>query len=1154
MTTRLSRDIATLEPRYDVVVVGSGYGAAIAACRLARAGQSVCVLERGREFDRFPTTLGAAKDELSFTLTTREASARLGNPNGLYDFRVNDDVNVFQGNGLGGTSLINANVALRPTPEVFEGDAWPDALVEDGGEGLERGFQRAEAMLQPTPYPAGAPELKKLSALERSAEALGAGHCFYRPPINVAFEDRVNAAGVTQVACNLCGDCVTGCNTGSKGTLTQNYLPDAVRHGAEIFTEASVRHVERQGDGWVVHFDALCAGRELFGDQELFVRAGRVVLGAGALGSTEILLRSAARGLSLSPRLGARFTGNGDVLAFAYNADERIDGVGAGDDEPDPEHPVGPCITGIIDLRDREGVAHDMVIEEGSLPGLARDFLGGALAVAAKLDGEDTDSGFMDSIGERLRQWGIGGKALDHTQTFLVMSHDDGAGRLELDGDHVRVHWEDYADQPIFEEVDRTLYQASVPLGATYVRNPGSTEMLGERLVTVHPLGGCPMGADASRGVVDHAGRVFRGDGAEGAVHEGLYVLDGSIIPRPLGVNPLLTISALAERACEIMAQDAGWDASQIVRGVDATTPVGAAGPRPVGVEFTETMRGWIDLDPEAEAGPAAAARGKDVDAAFEFTLTVGVDDIRAFSRDPLATATMFGTALAPVLSDGPMTVHDGRFRLFVPDDDRVRRRRMEYSMNLETIEGESLRFTGWKEVRDDAGIDVVADTTTLFFHVDDAAGARRGAGQLVIEPLDFARQLRTMKATGASSKLEGLGALARFGGLFAGSLLDVYAPFFAGDSANTVTRKDPSALGTSANLTVDVPPRERRAIAAPVPEVHPLVTADGVELRLLRYRAGDRRPLLLLHGLGVSSRIFTIDTIEQNLVEALCAAGHDVWLLENRTSIEVPAAHERFSGDEIADHDYPAAIAHLRRVTDFDQIDVVGHCFGGTTLFMALLSGMTGVHSVVTSQTAAHVVAPLMTRLKSGLHLPGVLDLMGVDSLTAYAGEHPTWRASLFSKLLRLQPLEAEEWCSSSVCHRIAFLYGPLYEHDRLNRATHEALREMFGVANIDAFAHLARMVRAGHLVGANGSERYLPHLDRLDLPITFIHGSENACFEPATTRRTHDALVERFGPDRYSYHLIDGYGHIDCIFGAHASRDVYPAILAHLDRFSPA
>src|SRR5207247_7392392 len=129
----------------------------------------------------------------------------------------------------------------------------------------------------------------------------------------------------------LCGDCVTGRNHGAKNTTIMNYLPDADHHGAEIFTCVAVSRLERATPGgWVVHFEPLQVGRELFHAPAMFVAADVVVLGAGALGTTEILLRSRAAGLAMSKAVGTRFSGNGDVIGFAYNADQLIHGVGLG--------------------------------------------------------------------------------------------------------------------------------------------------------------------------------------------------------------------------------------------------------------------------------------------------------------------------------------------------------------------------------------------------------------------------------------------------------------------------------------------------------------------------------------------------------------------------------------------------------------------------------------------------------------------------------------------------------------------------------------------------------------------------------------------------------------------------------------------------------
>ncbi|HHD57397.1 MAG TPA: GMC family oxidoreductase, partial [Desulfobulbaceae bacterium] len=333
--TTLSSPLAHIKPHYTVVVIGSGYGGGIAASRLARSGQQVCVLERGKELQpgEYPDTLPKAMLEMQTDLPDKH----LGSETGLFDLRVNDSINVLVGCGLGGTSLINASVSLQAEPRVFEDPCWPEQIRAEAAGGtqslLQEGFRRAELMLNPVVYPDTEPRLDKMDAHRQSAAAMG--EQYYRTPINVTFEDGTNHAGIEQKACVHCGDCVSGCNYGSKNTTLMNYLPDAFNHGAEIYTEVSVSRVVKGENGWLVYYQPSGLGREAFKGPDLFVRADIVVLAAGTLGTTEILLRSRDGGLSLSRRLGEDFTGNGDVLAFAYNNDLSINGVGFGDKKPD---------------------------------------------------------------------------------------------------------------------------------------------------------------------------------------------------------------------------------------------------------------------------------------------------------------------------------------------------------------------------------------------------------------------------------------------------------------------------------------------------------------------------------------------------------------------------------------------------------------------------------------------------------------------------------------------------------------------------------------------------------------------------------------------------------------------------------------------------
>lgn len=538
---RLSSSIGRLKPHYDVVVVGTGYGGAVAAARLAKGGRRVCVLERGRELQPgdYPDTLGKALREFQVDLPNRH----LFSPTALYDLRIGPDLSVFVGCGLGGTSLINASVALRPSRELFEGPCWPRAIRDEASAGtLWKWFEKAERELGARPLPKTETPLK-LRALERVRESLPEPARVVRAPVTLTFD--------AEHACTGCGDCVSGCNYGAKRTLIETYLPRARRGGAEIFTEAKVRSVQPLPavDGeqhrWIVHFDHLGSGRDRFTCAPLFVTARTVILAAGALGSPEILMRSRQEwGLQLSSTLGARFSGNGDMLAFSHNNRERVNAVGFGTRSPRGADVPGPCISGYLRM---SRTASEALLEDGVIPGALSPILSLGFMLSRFADGRPSR-----------RPGGPGGLSLwrvledslrggiKSTQTFLGMVDDREQGELVWEHDHVRVRWPGAGRGYPYRKLEGALRDAAEGLDGSYVPSPFGP-------MTVHPLGGCVMGADVDQGVVDDTGAVLHpGSGdPHRRVHEGLYVCDASIIPVALLTNPLLTITALAERAAD---------------------------------------------------------------------------------------------------------------------------------------------------------------------------------------------------------------------------------------------------------------------------------------------------------------------------------------------------------------------------------------------------------------------------------------------------------------------------------------------------------------------------------------------------------------------------------------------------------------------------
>ena len=1161
---RLSSPIADIKPDYDVVIVGSGYGGAIAASRLSRATEngnplSVCVLERGREFQpgEYPDTVGKVLGEVQVTTT----GLRLFSRTSLYDFRINDELNVLVGCGLGGTSLINANVVLPADEAVFAAPWWPIGLVTDMA-GLRTGRVRAEAMLNPSPYPKEQHPLK-LQALEKSAAQFGKPPM--RPPLAVTFTDEVNHVGVQQYACAHCGDCVSGCNYAAKNTLIMNYLPDAKAHGAEMYTEVSVLRVERIGQRWAVHYELLDSGRQRFRPPAMTVRARWVILAAGSLGTTEILLRSRqadpATGvprLSLSPTLGTGFSGNGDVLAVSYNGEDPVEGIGFGRHQSAGREPVGPTNTGTNDLRDRPKLEDRMVIQEGAIPGAIAPFMPAVMAVANVLVGLWQPAAKRQAVKIQLRRWtrclrGAYRGAVRSTQTLLVVAHDSAAGVMSLGpNDRLRIEWPGVARQPVYDVIDQRLREVCAPLKGAYLRNPVN-------LVDVHPLGGCRMADSADRGVVNHEGAVFQGQ-AGTAVHPGLYVADGSVIPRSLGVNPLLTISALAERMCARLAIRHGLYIDYKFRPAPSS-PLARPGGlwfserQRLGLEFSERMCGWFAeatvRDPtRAErqdpsmffkaACRTAAERGEAQNQAFEATLTVISDDLEEMLVKPDHKATLVGTVVAPTLSGRPMTVSNGYFRFFEVDPDRVETRRMVYGMTVISDTGRSYDIWGYKEIRNSLPWTAWADLTTLHIRIVSQGPLGPGdpyirLGVIKISWSNFLRQLTTIRARHVRRFTERLDGPFRFLTVFAKIVRNSYG----------------RVLAESIIATPDAPvqkwPRPPRSA-----QRMRVRTSDGFDAQLTNYRGDRRKPVILTAGFSVAASSYAAPTVRPNpnLVEYLLKRGFDVWLLDYRGSADISLPATSFSIDDIARRDWPAAIERVLAETGQDRVQIMAHCVSALAIMMCLLDGRLKngeVSSLVCSQVGAHPIVPPQTEVKVGIYLANVLRFFGVRDLSARFDAR-TWGDWTMDQLLKLYP--TRERCNSPVCRRILFIFHESFHHGQLNRETHDSMWRWYGSANMRALKQLAIMIREGHLVDEEANDVYMHNVGNLRLPISLMSGELNRSFLPDSTRETYQWLRSSKNDERwYRRKVFRNYGHMDCFVGRNAAAEVYPWIAKQLE-----
>jgi cholesterol oxidase len=381
------------------------------------------------------------------------------------------------------------------------------------------------------------------------------------------------------------------------------------------------------------------------------------------------------------------------------------------------------------------------------------------------------------------------------TQVYLIMSMDDAGGTLKLD-DHerVRVVWDDGGVQPDLELGKRWAQVAAAGIDGKYLDNPIWKPDLGHRLVSVHPLGGCPMGDDAATGVVNDECQVFSGTEGD-ALHPGLYVCDGAVIPSSLGVNPLFTISAVAERAVAKLVD-------RLKQAPDGRSPAAPAPelayPEGPGLEFDEQMKGWFA--PGAADFDAGLKAGKASGTTMDVRLVIRTEDLGGTIDSPAHELRVAGVAVAPSLSPAPLTITRGLLNLFYEVDGRRDLRLMRYRMRLTSTSGKSWWFDGYKHVGRDEPLEAWHDSTTLYVTVhegEDASAPVWARGRMQIDFPGALRLAFSVRPIGA----KGLGAFwtverfAAFGaGVELGTAIASFPLWSRGEAPTPLVPPDPPA------------------------------------------------------------------------------------------------------------------------------------------------------------------------------------------------------------------------------------------------------------------------------------------------------------------------------------------------------------------------
>ncbi len=523
----------------DYVVIGSGFGGSVSAMRLTEKGYRVMVLERGKRFsaDDFPKTNWNLFKYLWFP------ALRFF---GIQNLTFMDDIWILSGTGVGGGSLVYAGTHIKPGKAFFEAAEWSD--LADWEAELEPHYQTANRMLGVTENPRFWPADYLLRDI---AAELGKEDTFKPTPLAIYFGEPgemvpdpfFNGEGPDRAGCVHCGGCMVGCRYHAKNTLDKNYLYFAEKNGAEVRSEANVVVIRPlygpQPDNarYEIVYERIT---DWFFKRQTTVRTQNIVLSAGVLGTVNLLLqcRDELRTLPyLSHKLGRMVRSNSEALM----------GITAIEDEVD--YSEGAAITShfwIDDVTSVEPVRYP--------PGSS--FMRTLTLPLISLNGNTwerlwrvVESGFRKPL-EFLAVRVLPGWARKNTILLIMQTLEN-----KMHFKRGRSIWTLFRMGLVSLRDENDPIPAVIEAGRDVVNRfaekaggaPWSAmnEVLMGTPSTAHILGGCGIAADVTQGVINARHEVFN--------YPGMFIADGSVIPANLGVNPSLTITAMAERAMALI-------------------------------------------------------------------------------------------------------------------------------------------------------------------------------------------------------------------------------------------------------------------------------------------------------------------------------------------------------------------------------------------------------------------------------------------------------------------------------------------------------------------------------------------------------------------------------------------------------------------------
>ncbi|XVE61452.1 hypothetical protein DITRI_Ditri06bG0041300 [Diplodiscus trichospermus] len=853
---------------YDAVVVGSGYGGSVAACRLSMAGFKVCLVEKGRKWEAkdFPT------DSFQIMSAVRMESQNLGVSFGPKDalfqvFEQNDSL-AAAACGLGGGSLVNGGVML-PTPvRTRRNSKWPKDWEGD----WESCEASAATMMRIQSVPVQFPVAKIMKEIDvgeveemvQDSMKLSMNFDIEESPYRLPEHQNLDI-------CIACGNCLAGCPYNAKNSTDKNYLASAIQAGCIVKTESQVQYVVKNPYETDHKGEVGGKGRwHVYLNEIDHIKADFVILSAGVLGTTGILLKSQMRGLKLSEALGSGFSTNGNTVAYLAGSSGPLNAYGL-DKKQLSKTPIqarpGPSISASFSS------SLGFTIQSAVLP-TAYPYM---LFKGITTFGWPAGYWFFHGIMDKLKHL-IGSKS-SQAMVLIAMGHDKSDGKIILEKETDKICFNPPHD-PLLLRKTEAFQRITKKLG-------GILFMSKYRSTSVHLLGGCNASSDISDGVCNPNGQVFDPE-APGLVHQGLYVCDASLIPCSVGVNPSLTIAAAAEHVSKHLVKDIlrykSKNCTDFASKVVCQKPYAKIHDnREIScVSLIEIMRGYVGGMP-----CTAYLRIK-----INLQNQNNSDDRYSVMSNTSSTlkGKIGGYVVFKAAEKDKLHVIDGEIDMFEVDDRTPYTRYMHYRLLLAAASGSRYILEG-KKIMNPYLFALYSwrETTTLYVTIKKLAGNSAGEvglnlkGDLRISMIELLKSLISLEGNRKG----------RFIYLFSLNLLRTYFLQIPQESHKEYTLTD------SCNNSY------------PESTFHEIKTEDGYIISCRQWicsQSGrkfkeEKQPVLLLNGHSTES--FCLPTEPNDLVKTLLQEGHDIWLLQPRLHVLNPS--NNFTIEDIGRYDIPA-------------------------------------------------------------------------------------------------------------------------------------------------------------------------------------------------------------------------------------------------------